>query len=165
MRPASALAAPRPAVPGMPAWSGRPVRVAAGEPGLPRLLRDDPAGLDLATHGHAFGPASFRGAALIEQAGTAGLTGRGGGAFPVARKLAAVAAAGGGAVAVGNGAEGEPASSKDAALLWYSPHLVLDGLQLAAEAAGAGTALLYVHAAADRPGGPDLTSRLRTVLD
>ena len=45
----------------------------------------------------------------------------------------------------GNGAEGEPASSKDRSLLWISPHLVLDGLQLAAEAAGSGTAVLYVQ--------------------
>ncbi len=149
----------------MAGWSGRTGhRVAIGESGLPRLLQDDPAGLDLAAHHHVFGPASFRGAALIEEAGAAGLTGRGGAGFPVARKLAAVAAGGGGAVAVGNGAEGEPASSKDAALLWYSPHLVLDGLQLAAEAAGASTAFLYLHVP-DRPGAPDLSARLRHALD
>ena len=44
----------------------------------------------------------------------------------------------------GNGAEGEPASSKDRSLLWISPHLVLDGLQLAAGAAGSRSAVLYV---------------------
>jgi NADH:ubiquinone oxidoreductase subunit F (NADH-binding) len=48
-------------------------------------------------------------------------------------------------VVVGNGAEGEPASSKDKSLLWFSPHLVLDGLQLAAEAVGSVTVGLYVH--------------------
>ncbi|MGO8958141.1 MAG: NADH-ubiquinone oxidoreductase-F iron-sulfur binding region domain-containing protein [Streptosporangiaceae bacterium] len=165
MRPASTVGGRGTAVPGLAGWSGRSRdRVPAGEAGLPRLLRDDPNGLDLAAHNHAFGPASFRGAALIEQAGAAGLTGRGGAAFPVARKLAAVASAGGGAVAVGNGAEGEPASSKDAALLWYSPHLVLDGLQLAAEAAGASTALLYVPAAG-RADLPDLAAALRTALE
>ncbi len=162
----SAVEAPGYAAVSSPGWSGRAGNgAAAGEPGLPRLLRDDPAGLDLAAHHRALGAARFRGRALIEETGVAGLTGRGGAAFPVARKLAAVAAAGGGAVAIGNGAEGEPASSKDAALLWYSPHLVLDGLQLAAEAAGASAAFLYVHAAADRPGGPDLAARLRTALE
>ena len=166
MRQASALDAPSHAAVGSPGWSGRAGATAApSEPGLPRLLWDDPAGLDLAAHNRALGAASFRGRALIEETGAAGLTGRGGAAFPVARKLAAVAAAGGGAVAVGNGAEGEPASSKDAALLWYAPHLVLDGLQLAAEAAGASSAFLYLHAAADRPGGPDLTARLQTALE
>ncbi len=160
------MRSPLPGPPRPDWWPGppRPVRRPADpQPGLPRLLPDSPAGLDLAAHARALGPASFRGRALIDQAGTAGLTGRGGAAFPVARKLAAVAAAGGDAVAVANGAEGEAASSKDAALLWYSPHLVLDGLQLAAEAAGASTAVLYAHAG--RSAGPDLIARLRSALD
>ena len=82
---------------------------------------------------------------LIEEIRTAGLTGRGGAGFPVAVKMTAVAGGRGRAVVVGNGAEGEPASHKDRHLLWLAPHLVLDGLQLAAAAVGARRAYLYVH--------------------
>ena len=46
---------------------------------------------------------------------------------------------------IGNGAEGEPASDKDKSLLWISPHLVLDVLQLAAGAVGSQAVALYVH--------------------
>jgi NADH:ubiquinone oxidoreductase subunit F (NADH-binding) len=48
-------------------------------------------------------------------------------------------------LAIANGAESEPASRKDAALLWHCPHLVLDGLRLVAEAIGASGACLYLH--------------------
>src|SRR5215472_7921429 len=117
---------------------------------LSRLL--PPAGHhyadDLAEHLGRHGPVPYRGAVgrLIPDVRAAGLTGRGGAAFPAYRKLEAVAAAGQGrAVVVGNAAEGEPASHKDEALLRLAPHLVLDGLQLAAEAAGAARVVLYVR--------------------
>ena len=73
------------------------------------------------------------------------LTGRGGAHFPVAKKWRTVLAAGGGGIVVGNGAEGEPASAKDAALLQHRPHLVLDGLACAAEVVGATGATLWLH--------------------
>ena len=87
-------------------------------------------------------------ALLIADIEASGLTGRGGAAFPVHRKLAAVARAGprqGRKVVVANGAESEPASRKDEMLLRLAPNLVLDGLQLAAEAVGATEAHLYLH--------------------
>jgi NADH:ubiquinone oxidoreductase subunit F (NADH-binding) len=126
-----------------------PAGPAAGrrpEPRPPRLL--PPAGYPaagLAAHLDAFGPPPYRGGPrrLIGEAQAAGLTGRGGAAFPLHRKLAAVAAARGRALVVGNGAEGEPLSAKDKTLLRRAPHLVLDGLQLAAEAVGAADAVLY----------------------
>ncbi|HZX97908.1 MAG TPA: NADH-ubiquinone oxidoreductase-F iron-sulfur binding region domain-containing protein [Dermatophilaceae bacterium] len=118
-----------------------------GPSGLPRLLPADGQPMDLAAHLRVHGPTPYRGGArmLIHTIESAGLTGRGGAAFPTHRKLTAVADQKGTAVVVGNGAEGEPASSKDQTLLWSSPHLVLDGLQLAAEAVGARKVHLYVH--------------------
>ena len=44
-----------------------------------------------------------------------------------------------------NGAESEPASRKDETLIRAAPHLILDGLQLAAEAVGASEAYLCLH--------------------
>ncbi|MCO8270626.1 proton-conducting membrane transporter [Actinoplanes sp. TRM 88003] len=99
----------------------------------------------LAQHGRL--PA-FDTSQVIGMARDAGLTGRGGAGFPLWRKLSAVAAAGRPAVVIGNGAEGEPASGKDRALLTYAPNLVLDGLQLAAS--GTRSAVLYAPLGAHR---------------
>jgi len=121
---------------------------AAAQARLPRLLAAGQAGrTDLAHHLAAHGPVPYRGTPhqLIEEIRAAGLTGRGGAAFPTAVKMTAVAGGRASPVVVGNGAEGEPASDKDKHLLSSAPHLVLDGLQLAAEAIGAGRAYLYVH--------------------
>ncbi len=82
---------------------------------------------------------------LIPMIDAAGLLGRGGAGFPVGRKWASVAGrAKGDAVVLANGAEGEPLSHKDRVLMASRPHLVLDGLELAAEAVGARRAVLYV---------------------
>jgi NADH:ubiquinone oxidoreductase subunit F (NADH-binding) len=77
----------------------------------------------------------------------AGLTGRGGAAFPTARKLAAVAAGRGEPLVIANGSEGEPASAKDKLLLAREPHLVLDGAVLAASIVGAKDAVIVTHRA------------------
>ena len=123
-------------------------QIPAGGGGFPRLLPPAGQGADLRAHVGLHGPVPYRGraSALIGEVRAAGLTGRGGAAFPVHRKLEAVASARAGrAIVVGNAAEGEPASHKDEALLFLAPHLVLDGLQLAAEAVGATRAVLYVR--------------------
>ncbi|HEY5629704.1 MAG TPA: NADH-ubiquinone oxidoreductase-F iron-sulfur binding region domain-containing protein [Candidatus Limnocylindrales bacterium] len=82
---------------------------------------------------------------IIPMLDAAGLLGRGGAGFPVGRKWASVAGrAKGDAVVLANGAEGEPLAHKDRVLMASRPHLVLDGMELAAEAVGARRAVLYV---------------------
>jgi NADH:ubiquinone oxidoreductase subunit F (NADH-binding) len=121
---------------------------------LPRLL----AGLSyhrvtgLREHERCYGPMPLRGHSgrerperLIDVVDRSGLTGRGGAGFPTGRKMRSVIAGRGPAVVVANGAEGEPASCKDRLLLTRLPHLVMDGISLAAHATGAQEAYLCVH--------------------
>jgi NADH:ubiquinone oxidoreductase subunit F (NADH-binding) len=140
--------------------TGSPVAANVEATRLPRLLPATGHPMDLQTHLHVHGRVLYRGGPgmLIHTIESAGLTGRGGAAFPTHRKLAAVANQKGVPVVVGNGAEGEPASDKDKTLLWSCPHLVLDGLQLAAETVGARQVHLYVHR------NPHLIQRLESAL-
>jgi NADH:ubiquinone oxidoreductase subunit F (NADH-binding) len=82
---------------------------------------------------------------LVSLVERSGLLGRGGAGFPTGRKMRAVAERGGRPVVVANGMEGEPASAKDGVLLGLVPHLVLDGIVVAARAVGAADAYLCVH--------------------
>jgi NADH:ubiquinone oxidoreductase subunit F (NADH-binding) len=143
---------------------------------LPRLL----AGISyysvagLRDHEQQYGPLPLWGTSgrrrpgrLIDVVDASGLTGRGGAGFPTGRKMRSVVSGPGSAVVVANGAEGEPASCKDRLLLTRLPHLVLDGITLAAHAVGAREAYLCIHeqetdlldaldgAVAQRPAGLD----------
>ena len=102
--------------------------------------------------------------ALLGEVEGSGLTGRGGAAFPTARKLAAVAAQAA-PVVVANGTEGEPASAKDKVLLARSPHLVLDGAVLAAALVGAREAVIVVHHSVRQIVDEAVAERRRTRLD
>jgi NADH:ubiquinone oxidoreductase subunit F (NADH-binding) len=124
---------------------------------LPRLLagahRDGP--VSLAEHLERYGelpPLRGRGveAGLLDLVDASGLQGRGGAAFPTARKMRAVAAARRRPVVLANGAEGEPVSGKDQVLLAYVPQLVLDGAAVAAAAVGAREVTVAVGAGAGR---------------
>ena len=152
-------------------YSGRPASQLSPDR-LPRLL---PAGFatgpaSLADHLARYGPAQPGGltgprrAALIKEVERSGLTGRGGAGFPTARKLAAVAA-GHAPVVVANGTEGEPASAKDKILLARSPHLVLDGVALAAELVGARQAVIVVHFSVREIVDEAIADRRRARLD
>lgn len=114
---------------------------------LPRLLPPQPDRVtSLAKHLERLGTLpGIDAGALVDAVARAGLTGRGGAAFPTARKLRAVRSQGAVPIVVGNAAEGEPAASKDKTLLALSPHLVVDGLTLAARGVGASHGVLYIH--------------------
>jgi NADH:ubiquinone oxidoreductase subunit F (NADH-binding) len=117
----------------------------------PRLLAGlaDGRPLSLDEHLSVHGPLpAHDGAVLIAAVDRAGLLGRGGAGFPMARKLAAVAARRGAKVVVANGVEAEPMSAKDRVLLSRAPHLVLDGAAAAAAAVGAREAIVCVPAGA-----------------
>ena len=93
-----------------------------------------------------------------------GLRGRGGGAFPTGHKLEAVARRMDRGVVLVNGAEGEPLSRKDKALLRAVPHLVLDGAAAAAAAVGAREIVVAVGSAA-RDGRTSVLTALRERRD
>jgi NADH:ubiquinone oxidoreductase subunit F (NADH-binding) len=126
--------------------------------GLPRLLPVDGGSVDLAAHLALHGPVppGSSSTALLSALDDVALSGRGGAGFSTARKWAAVGSAAGPKVVVANGSEGEPASRKDRSLLTRNPHLVLDGLQIAAEAVGADVLYLFLppdpqtHASVDQ---------------
>ncbi|NYE95196.1 NADH:ubiquinone oxidoreductase subunit F (NADH-binding) [Psychromicrobium silvestre] len=145
----------------------RPTTLRAPE-GINRLFS---AGWDAdwQRHQHRFGPLPelVNQQALLAELTESGLTGRGGAAFASWKKFSAVLTAterGGPTVSpvvVGNAAEGEPLSVKDRALLRHAPHLVIDGLLLAARMLGTSTVYLalgfeepaVMEALASRPDG------------
>ncbi len=130
----------------MPAAAGHDLRVLPG----PRLLAGvgEPVGLE--HHRYTWAPPPAMTADELAQLTSASrLRGRGGAAFPFARKVSTAHAAGRRRVVVVNAAEGEPASSKDSALILTAAHLVLDGAELTARALG--TRTVHVMLPAERP--------------
>jgi NADH:ubiquinone oxidoreductase subunit F (NADH-binding) len=107
-------------------------------------LRPDNRPVTFAEHVAAYGRLEPAEPGLIETLEASGLRGRGGGGFPTGQKLASVADVRGRPVVVVNATEGEPASSKDRALLRSSPHLVLDGAAAVAAAIDAREVIVAV---------------------
>jgi len=84
-------------------------------------------------------------AGIVDAVEAAGLRGRGGAAFPTARKWRlALQAEGTPRSVVANGGEHEPGSRKDRHLVEFYPHKVLEGLLIAAVATRATQGYLYL---------------------
>ena len=92
-------------------------------------------------------PSDLEPEAVLSRLERSGLRGRGGGWFPAAAKWRAVAAEGGDAVVIGNGAEGEPGSIKDRHVMVRRADDVLAGLEIAARALGTSETIVYVKGA------------------
>jgi NADH:ubiquinone oxidoreductase subunit F (NADH-binding) len=95
---------------------------------------------------------------FLDAVDESGIRGRGGAAFPTGRKMRTVRLGREVPVVVANGEEGEPASVKDKWLLRLRPHLVLDGLRLAAAAVGTTVAHVYLS-------DPDAAHSVERALD
>jgi NADH:ubiquinone oxidoreductase subunit F (NADH-binding) len=125
------------------AWPGCTPRMLRDQPGLQTVREDYAAYSDRGGYQPLAAPDE-----LLDDVERSGLLGRGGAAFPLVVKLRAVRdngiRANVGTVLVANGEEGEPASIKDRWLLRSRPHLVLDGLRLAAAIVAADRAHVYV---------------------
>ena len=84
--------------------------------------------------------------AVIAEVKTSGLRGRGGAGFPAGLKWSFMPRQYAGAkYLVCNSDEGEPGTFKDRDILRYNPHLVIEGMLIAAYAVGSGTGYNYIH--------------------
>jgi len=112
---------------------------------LDAYLATDVGGLGLA-RAQELGPA-----ATIEEIRRSGLRGRGGGGFPTGTKWAGVASQPAARrYLVANGAEGEPGTFKDRALLRANPYQLVEGVFIAAFAIGAHDAFICLKASFER---------------
>lgn len=89
--------------------------------------------------------------ATITEVTNSGLRGRGGGGFPTGRKWSGIASRDGGpAYVVCNGAEGEPGTFKDRALIRANPYQLVEGLIIAATTVSATEVFVCLKARFDR---------------
>src|SRR5690349_4903089 len=86
--------------------------------------------------------------ATIAAVTASGLRGRGGGGFPTGRKWSSIAGApaAGTRYLVVNGAEGEPGTFKDRALMRANPYQLVEGAIIAAFAVGAAETFIAIKA-------------------
>ena len=83
---------------------------------------------------------------VIAEVKASGLRGRGGAGFPTGLKWSFMPKNyAGPKYLVCNSDEGEPGTCKDRDILAYNPHIVIEGMAIAAYAMGVGTAWNYIH--------------------
>lgn len=84
---------------------------------------------------------------VVDEISKSGLRGRGGGGFPTGLKWATVGKMPGDQkYVICNGDEGDPGAFMDRSILESDPHLVLEGMAIAAYAVGANHGFIYVRA-------------------
>jgi len=137
-------------------WNGVPV-TGAGElrldgappepvPIAPRVFAFDPYGGEARYDVWRKVRAGRTPADVIATLTASGLRGMGGAGFPTGRKWEIVrAAAGEPKYVICNADESEPGTFKDREVLLHAPHLVLEGMLVAARVVGAAEAILYVR--------------------
>ena len=122
-------------------------------PATPILLRDiDEPGLDtLEVYERRGGYKAMRKALAMDQAAVvaeldaSGLRGRGGAGFPAGRKAAFLPQGDMDRYLVCNADESEPGTFKDRELMAKNPHMLIEGIVIAAHAAGASRAFIYIR--------------------
>ncbi len=82
---------------------------------------------------------------VIAEVKKSGLRGRGGAGFPTGLKWSFMPKGDGQKYIVCNSDEGEPGTFKDRDLLRYNPHIVIEGMAIAAYAIGASVGYNYIH--------------------
>jgi NADH:ubiquinone oxidoreductase subunit F (NADH-binding) len=106
----------------------------------------EPGGEELASHTTRWGHLpNLDGAAVRALLRNSRLDGRGGGGFPLIRKIETARLSSGDPVLIINASESEPASRKDRTLCQQRPHLVLDGASLLARTLGVNEIVVHTH--------------------
>ena len=124
----------------------------------------DPKGLLLGGPGAHQGPESLdsyvgrlgptpplSGDEILAEIRSSGLQGRGGGGFPLWRKLEAALETPGETVLIVNCSESEPASRKDWTICSYRPHTVLEGAAAIGKVIGAREVVIHLHGGSAEP--------------
>ena len=83
--------------------------------------------------------------AVLAELDASGLRGRGGAGFPAGRKAAFLPQGDMDRYLVCNADESEPGTFKDRELMQKSPHMLIEGIVIAAHAAGTSRAFIYIR--------------------